>query len=235
MNIVSSPTVENGVVYIGDNGGRLFAVDACSGRKIWEKNIGGMVGCSPAVVDGRIFLNAGGFLYSLDAADGTLLWKHLLDTSHYPLELSSPAVAGGIVYAGSHDRNITALDAVTGTQLWRSKTRGWVEGSPAVADGIVYRGDSDHWIYALNASTGERVWSYDTGMYPYGQAIRSSPAIADGVVYVGSDDHTLYAFDASTGSLKWKYEAGLEIADAPAVVNGTVYFASDDGYVYAVE
>jgi glucose dehydrogenase len=67
---------------------------------------------------------------------------------------SSPAVANGVVYVGSDDHNVYALNANTGAQLWSYSTGGNVDSSPAVANGVVYVGSDDHNVYALNARTG---------------------------------------------------------------------------------
>ena len=53
---------------------------------------------------------------------------------------SSPAVANGVVYVGSDDGNLYALDASTGALLWSYTTGDIVFSSPAVANGIVYFG-----------------------------------------------------------------------------------------------
>src|ERR1035437_8908520 len=67
---------------------------------------------------------------------------------------SSPAVANGIVYFGSYDNNLYALNASTGVLLWKFVTGSYIFSSPAVANGVVYVGSSDNNLYALNASTG---------------------------------------------------------------------------------
>src|SRR5437763_17199502 len=51
---------------------------------------------------------------------------------------STPAVAGGTLYAGSTDRRLYALDAATGAKKWEFKTKGRVNSSPAVVNGVVY-------------------------------------------------------------------------------------------------
>src|SRR6266568_5256455 len=107
---------------------------------------------------------------------------------------SSPAVANGIVYIGSNDKLMYALDAKTGKILWAHNANDGVGSSTAVADGIVYVGSNDDNLYAFNARTGATVWIYTTG-----GPIWSSPAVANGVVYVGSNDNSLYALDAATG------------------------------------
>ena len=53
---------------------------------------------------------------------------------------SSPAVANGVVYIGSEDDNVYALDAKTGTSLWSYTTGNFIYSSPAVANGVVYIG-----------------------------------------------------------------------------------------------
>jgi outer membrane protein assembly factor BamB len=74
----------------------------------------------------------------------------------YPFPTSSPAVVNGVVYIGSHDGNVYALDAASGNKIWNYPTSGMVLSSPAVANGVVYVGGGNVvyalGIYALNAS-----------------------------------------------------------------------------------
>ena len=105
---------------------------------------------------------------------------------------SSPAVANGVVYIGSLDNNVYALNATTGAKLWNFTTGGAVYSSPAVANGVVYVGSDDNDVYAVNAATGAELWSFATG-----GSVQSSPSVANGVVYVGSNDNNVYAFGLS--------------------------------------
>ncbi len=102
---------------------------------------------------------------------------------------SSPAVVNGVVYVGSDDGNLYALDAASGTRKWAYQTGGAIASSPAVVNGVVYIGSEDHSLYALDAASGTKKWAYQTG-----GAIHSSPQVVNGVLYVGSDDGKLYAF-----------------------------------------
>ncbi|MGD8544973.1 MAG: pectinesterase family protein, partial [Candidatus Bathyarchaeota archaeon] len=94
---------------------------------------------------------------------------------------SSPAVIDGIVYIGSNDGNIYALDQHTGAQIWNQTIGLSVISSPAVAYSRVYVGSSDNKVYCLDALTGTHVWNQTTGA-----SIVSSPAVVEGKVYVGS-------------------------------------------------
>ncbi|WP_434222013.1 PQQ-binding-like beta-propeller repeat protein [Limnospira platensis CENA597] len=101
---------------------------------------------------------------------------------------SSPAVSEGIVYFGSWDRHLYALDANTGQERWRFRTQAVIDSSPAVSAGVVYFGSYDNHLYALDANTGQERWHFQTENW-----IRSSPAVSDGIVYFGSGDNHLYA------------------------------------------
>jgi outer membrane protein assembly factor BamB len=62
---------------------------------------------------------------------------------------SSPAVANGVVYVGSFDHKVYALDASTGAVDWSTTTGNAVFSSPAVANGVVYVGSFDQKVYAF--------------------------------------------------------------------------------------
>ena len=62
---------------------------------------------------------------------------------------SSPTVANGIVYVGSEDGSLYALDAASGHKQWSYQTGYYVASSPTVVNGVVYVGSDDHNLYAL--------------------------------------------------------------------------------------
>jgi uncharacterized repeat protein (TIGR01451 family) len=162
---------------------------------------------------------------------GSLQLKWKVPNGAFFALTSSPAVVNGVVYVGSDDNNVYALDANTGAKLWSYATGDRVDSSPVVTNGVVYVGSSDHNVYALNANTGALLWRHSTG----GGEVRSSPAVANGVVYVGAfENYTLYALNASTGALLWSYDTGGAVFGSPAVANGVVYIGSDGGNVYAL-
>ena len=102
-------------------------------------------------------------------------------------------MANGVVYVGSEDSNVYALDASTGAKC------GTI--APATCMLLARRGERGRLCRLLGLKRvcpgrQDRVqrWSYTTGSGVY-----SSPAVANGVVYVGSVDHNVYGLDASTG------------------------------------
>ncbi len=77
--------------------------------------------------------------------------------------ISSPTVAGGIVYVGSTDANIYAVRANDGSLVWKAATDGPVNSTPAVSDGRVYAASIDGYVYALDAASGKKAWRFKTG------------------------------------------------------------------------
>ena len=85
---------------------------------------------------------------------GTLIWRYRAGDL-----ITSPAVSDGVVYAGSSDNHLYALNGLTGDVLWRFKARGRlsrpaVSGNsvPVVSEGVVYAGSSDNHLYAIAGS-----------------------------------------------------------------------------------
>ena len=71
---------------------------------------------------------------------------------------AAPTVADGVVYVGSNDHRVYALDAATGNELWSYDTGEVVVSVPTVADGVIYVGSNDNHLHALDADTGGKLW-----------------------------------------------------------------------------
>lgn len=251
--IVSSPTVADGVVYVGSSDNFLYAIDAMTGRQQWKFDAHGNVSSSPAISAGVVYVvSLDGKLYAIDAISGAQKWafatkgekRHTAAGINYTapatemmpdpwdLFLSSPAVADGIVYFGSGDNFVYAVDAATGMLRWKFETGGVVHSSPAVVDGCVYVGSFDACFYALDAASGDLVWKFKTGSDDRAHlmtGIPGSAAVSNGVVYFGSRDANVYALKAKTGELQWKYaNNGSWVISSPAVFERRIYFTTSD-------
>jgi outer membrane protein assembly factor BamB len=144
--------------------------------------------CDPATDWWSMFrhdLTHSGYSTSIAPTTNQTLWSYT--TGSYVD--SSPAVVDDVVFVGSGDSKVYALNASDGSVVWSYTTGDYVWSSPAVVDGVVFVGSGDSKVYALNASDGSVVWSYTAGSYVF-----SSPAVVDGVVFVGSGDGKVYAF-----------------------------------------
>jgi outer membrane protein assembly factor BamB len=236
-DIVATPAVVNGVVYVGDteNDDHFYAINATNGAQIWGVTwTHSSFESSPAIVHGIIYVGVGdGYFYALNTTDGSQIWSYAIPNSSPSANYCSPTVADGIVYIGGADGKIYALDASNGGLIWTYTTGDSVESSPAVVNGVVYVGSDDYNLYALNAYTGVEIWIYHTNNRVY-----STPAVANGKVYVGSWDGNVSALDAATGTLIWNYTSTDSVSSSPAIYNGVVYIGSQkanlNGILYAL-
>lgn len=67
--------------------------------------------------------------------------------------LSSPIVADGVVYIGSQDHKLYALDARKGTKYWTFTTGDVIDSSPTIVNGVVYINVGDGKLYAFHLSS----------------------------------------------------------------------------------
>ncbi|HTO86955.1 MAG TPA: PQQ-binding-like beta-propeller repeat protein [Thermoanaerobaculia bacterium] len=247
---LSSPSVSGDRVFVGSGDGSVYALKASSGQRLWQYETGGRVRSSPAVSDGVVYVGGmDGKLYALDAATGKSRW--IFETEGVSIDsrkagfdrtsiVSSPSVSGDLVFVGSRDAQLYAVERATGKERWRFGHKidyldgnpevSWVLGSPALADGLVFTGSSDgRFFNAVRASTGEEVWRFKTP-----KNVLSSAALASGQVFFGCEDGHLFALDAKTGVERWRFRTAGAVISSPAVGAGAVYVGSDDGVVYAI-
>ncbi len=138
-----TPLVHDGMMYFPNPIDITQAFDAATGDFIWEyrrKRAGGrrrVLPCSGtnrnlAIYDNLILDNgADGYAYALDARTGELVWEtFILDYRKGAKNSSGPIVANGKVISGRSCEPeggpeacvITAFDAKTGKELWRTRT-----------------------------------------------------------------------------------------------------------------
>jgi outer membrane protein assembly factor BamB/tRNA A-37 threonylcarbamoyl transferase component Bud32 len=159
------------------------------------------------------------------AASGHKIWAFTAGNSIW----SSVVVAGGVVYFGSDDSSIYAVNASDGSKRWSHPTNGPVRSGLAVAGGAVYAGSYDGNLYALNASDGGKLW-----VYPASSIASAGVAVADGKVYSAALGIVVLALRAGTGAKVWEYAQGGSGQQGIAVVDHVVYVGSSSDEVFAL-
>jgi outer membrane protein assembly factor BamB len=234
------PIYVGGRLYFVNNNGTAYALDADSGKVLWERSIGRLNASSPAYYRHRLYIVnlVPGHIVKLDAKTGKTVWKRSLPGRAE----SSPVVVDRTVYFGCEDGNLYALSTVSGNVRWATALGGPVKSAPAYYRGTLYVGDYGGYMNAVDAKTGRLRWqtsSLGQGFGTSGQ-FYSTPAVAFGRVYAGNNDDRVYSFDLSDGTLAWSYSTGGYAYSGPTVSTTrhsppTVYIGSFDGNVYALD
>ena len=116
-----------------DFGGRLYALNAKSGKELWVRSVSGSDRLStPAVAEGTVVVTRSNAI-ALDAKTGKVLWERLTGASGV-----GPAIANGVVYALNSFGRFSAIDLETGAELKVLLPLGGGRSTPVVADGTVH-------------------------------------------------------------------------------------------------
>jgi outer membrane protein assembly factor BamB len=145
---------------------------------------------------------------------------------------STPVVHRGILFIGSYDNNLHAVNLETGQFKWKYATDGGIATSPAIAheENLVVIGSDDFSLHAVDIRSGRISWTFPT------QApVRSSPTVAHGHVFFGSDDGKFYAVRSATGRAAWRFDAGTEVRSKPLVLEDLIIVGGESGDVVALD
>ncbi len=147
---------------------------------------------------------------------------------------ASPTVVNGIVYFGGYNAVLYALNARTGTLVWKYRTNSCgLYAAPIIVNGTLYQVTGCYGnVYAFDAATGAVKWQVKP---PTASDTGWTPAVWNGNVYVGFTNGQMCALDQNTGATKWSYQAGgaLYLGGA-AVDNGLLFFGAGNGTFYAL-
>lgn len=209
------------------------------GEELWRFQAGDAVFASPTVdAAGNIYFGSvDGKFYSLDAG-GTERWS--TQTGDWIESSAALSPDESVVYFGSWDNNLYALDTDSGAQNWVFETGSLIFSSPAVADdGSVFVGGADGFVYALNAD-GSLLWSAFLG----GEVDASIALGPSGQLYVGTTEGLFYSLDRSTGVENWSFEVPIEPGALGRVTSitsscaldgtGKLYFGCSNFFIYAL-
>ena len=217
-----APAVSKGSVCVS-TGYSLYAVDAKTGGFKWDA--GRDVSSSftaPLEADGVVVVPMGPFLEALDPKTGATKWLFNAQSM-----VVSWAVAGGVAFITTWNKEMFAVDIATGKEKWRKEAgAGRVAGA---ADGVGLSIGQDGALVALDGATGAEAWRFDT------QGLVKPPIAAGGdTVYVATRA-VLHAIDARTGNEKWAANTVDEALCAPCIGDGVVYVATRGNSLVAVD
>jgi outer membrane protein assembly factor BamB len=238
------PAIAYGRIYVPQQRGRFFAVNAATGRIVWERKFRRCLAASPVVRDGVVYQavmhklpcakwnrGARGFVIAMDARTGKTIWRFDAGVVE-----SSPLLHRGRLYFGSWDHHVYAVRARDGKLIWRYRADDEVNSAPAFAGGRIYVGTDGGRVHAIAVGSGRARWvSSAFSRFGRREYFYATPTIAYGRVYIGNTDGTVYAFGAGSGRMLWARRVGTYVYTAAAVWRRRVFVGTYDGRVYALD
>lgn len=223
--IYSAPAVDDNLLCIGCDDGKLYAFDISGAQPVslWNFTAGNAIRGPITIQGDKVYFSGylNSQLYVLNKTNGDLIWSWTSTQIGRNLEI---AVANGIVYVGhSHSTGGTGLYALdsnvapgnyTSTSpepfLWMDGVVTNVRGIAVAGNKVFYTG-SGYACYAKNASTGLLLWTITlSGGYP------TAPIVADGHVFV-ADQARVYCIGSAYPSVTNTYN--LNIGGQPFTVD----------------
>jgi outer membrane protein assembly factor BamB len=232
---------DGGRIYAATGYGVVVALDARSGSKLWEKNVGSPVRSSPTAAAERVFaVTKEGLLYCLSGSDGTELWQFRgMGERASLLSNTSPAVDGDVVVVPYPTGDLVALRVSDGQAIWTetlARTRSASSmgamsdtARPVIDGGTVYAVGHAGRMVATVQKTGERLWSLTV---PSIQA----PWVAGDSVFVVDTTGQLMAITRRDGKIQWTTKLpGSNTWSGPVLAGNRLWLTSNKGQLVAVD
>lgn len=192
-------------------------------------------------------LPGGGLSQSVEHVDAApnfaIAWKRPfgVPSSRHHHVTAPPIAEGGRIFLMDGAANVSAHDAATGAQIWRTNImpkskrdhEAW-GGGLAFADGKIIATSGFREVVALDAGSGRLIWRTATEA-----PMHAAPTVSGGRVFAEDVNDELFSFDEGSGAQLWTYQALAEpariiAASSPAVENETLVSSFASGEVVAL-
>lgn len=239
--VFATAAVRDGIAYVGTTGGMFYAISLKDGSFVWPFSAGRPVHGEALVTDEHVyFVCDNGFLFKLDRRSGKEVWRYDLGDAQVSRVLPHqndfnaphsgdfdwdhtaprPLLADGVIYVGSGDGSLHALNAATGQRVWRFTGKGKARTGAVIDGPRVIFGNLEDMVYAVDRQTGQKVWEKNT----YGP-ITASPAIIGDKLIVGNRNGLLVALNPADGKVIWRmlfWGSSVESEAVPG--DGTLFY-----------
>ncbi len=225
----AASAVRNGMLYIGDQAGKFFALDLKTGKEKWNYEAAGQIYGANFYQDHVLFGAQDGTLHCLTQETGKLVWKFQIEDQIR----CSPSIVQGRAFLVGCDGKLHIIDVTQGKEVGAIPLDAPAGTTAAASGKLMFFGTSSGEFLAVNWEKPEKIWSYqDRGRQ---KAISGSAALTDAAVFVPGEDRTLRAFDPATGKELWKASFKAKFESSPVVVGERIYIGGHDGFLDRVE
>lgn len=195
----SSPSVVGGVVYIGNNHGTLYAIEAASGHVLWTFHTKSPLMTNPLVINGNVIVGEGN------------------QTSY---------VAGdGHTKVGTSQNAIIAVDASTGRERWNIPLAGTGMPTPALVGDVLVEHDGSGEVTGIDSADGRVLYRVHIG--GAASMVSMLPVGHGRFVTASVTPNSVWEIDGRTGTVVWQHrfgEAVSGLSDCPPAGDGVRVF-----------
>lgn len=204
----------------------VFAIDAPTGKVLWDKKVNATYCSSAAYSNGTIIVRGDNNTLTAFDTSGNVTWTRTLDGTQNDLRLIPVLIHNGMMYC--RDATYTyAINSGDGSLKWKSANpnpNSSGDGPLTYRDGTLYTRLEYLSLYAQDAETGNLKWTLD--------GYRGELLVTSNLVYLFDMESvtTIYAIDPSTGKINWTSN-GFPLGANGLVNAGNGRIYSTDGWV----
>jgi eukaryotic-like serine/threonine-protein kinase len=178
------------------------------------------------------------FSQFVSGSNNAVEWKFQTGGNIY----ATPVIDDGIIYIGSVDSCLYAINAGTHEQVWKYHTTNEIRTTVAIYDSILCFASGEKLI-GLSKS-GNLLWEFLLCSQPFSSShdawddFNSSPLLVDSIAYVGSDYGLLFGVNVINGDTVFHYQSPsgtFTIETKPVYYNGKLYVGDWDGVFYCID
>ena len=207
-------------------------------KKVWENKLPGEIEelysfLSIYKFDDQIFIPTNEqSIYIIDSETGEIKKKLQTNLNIF----SGLVVDSSLLYFGSREDTVTAINYSNETVLWQRLMSSEVLSISKVIDNAIYVRTNDSKVTAINVITGEFLWI--NSQIPSELSIRgaSQPLLYEDKVFVGFEEGKIVSYSSSNGDITWQAQLpALEtetIIDRLNDIDGTMII--EDSILYAI-
>jgi len=226
----STAAIADGIVYIGDMDGTLFALDlAKGGPPIWSQKFESGFIASPAYRNGYLYLgDIDGKCCCIDAKTGKTKWSFPADAE---VDSSANFWKDNVLFA-SQDRNLYCVNAADGKLVWKYAIEDQIRCTPTVVGDRAFVAGCDGKLHIIDLSKGEEAGNGVPIESPTG----ITPAVFGDHVFFGTEANVFFSVNWKEAKVAWKVEdksSSQGYRSSPAVTDGLVVVGSRNRSVQA--
>ncbi|MBO9575122.1 MAG: PQQ-binding-like beta-propeller repeat protein [Sphingobium sp.] len=245
--LAAAPVVSGGKLYVIDSQAVIWALDAKTGKTLWQKSVRAAddtghieFGGGVSVEGDHVYASTGtGDVVALSAADGKTIWSV---RPGGPLR-GSPTVAAGNVYVMSQDNQLFALNETDGAVVWQDSgtiqsTGVFGVAAPAAGQGTVIAGYSSGELSAYRYENGRVLWGDALSRTNISTSVSTltdidaDPVVDRGRVFAIGEGGRMASYELVSGQRLWELNIG-GIA-TPLVAGEWVFVAADRGRLFCI-